>query len=141
MLQLSSLYACSISSTFSNLNKLWHIHLGHPLDLLVNKFLGYTSVNGSKDICDKPCIICLRAKQTRDPFPLSRTNNCGIFYLIHINLWGPYKTVSTIGASYFLIILDDYFGVVCIHLISEKSEVTSFVKEYFAMVKTQFHNS
>lgn len=44
--------------------------------------------------------------------------------------------ISTIGASYFLTIVDDYSRAVWIYLIVEKSEVASMLKEYFAMVKT-----
>lgn len=83
-LQLSSLYVRS--STVSNSHKLWHVRLGHPSDLVVNKFLGQSSFNVSKDSTDKPCTIFLCVKQTHDSFLSSTKNASGIFELIHFDL-------------------------------------------------------
>lgn len=47
--------------------------------------------------------------------------------------------MSTIGGSYFLIILNDYSREIKIYVIAEKSEVSSVLKEYFSMIQTQFH--
>lgn len=47
----------------------------------------------------------------------------------------------TSGASYFLTILDDFSRVISVYLILEKSEVAIVLKEFFAMVKTQFNKT
>lgn len=67
---------------------------------MMNKFLGHSSLNISKKSNDKPCNICLHAKQTCDSFPLSENNASGIFKLIHCDLWGLYKDVSIAGTSF-----------------------------------------
>ncbi|KAG8642932.1 hypothetical protein MANES_12G143950v8 [Manihot esculenta] len=54
-------------------------------------------VRGSKDT--KMAIL---------PFPKSQTLASKPFDLIHIDIWGPYKTNSIIGARFFLTIVDDY---------------------------------
>lgn len=56
----------------------------------------------SKDSNTEPCNIYLRAKQTHDSFLLIKSNICENFYFIYRDLWGLYKTVLSIGASYFL---------------------------------------
>ncbi|GJV50332.1 ribonuclease H-like domain-containing protein [Tanacetum coccineum] len=37
--------------------------------------------------------ICQRAKQTREPFPLSDHKSKGLGDLVHLDLWGPYKLI------------------------------------------------
>lgn len=63
--------------------------------------------------------VCQRS--TRDIFLLNTSNVSEIFELIHSDLWRPYKTMSTCGASYFLTILDDYSRAVQIYLIAKKN--------------------
>lgn len=57
---------------------------------------------------NKACDTCFRAKQTYDSFPLSNNKATRVFDLIHMDVWGPYRTQSSSGARYFLTIVDDY---------------------------------
>lgn len=107
----------------------WHIHLGHPSDMVVNKFLGQSSLD-VKDSDKSLWIVYLRAKQTRESFPISNSCASGIFEIIYYDLWGSYKVMSTIGASYFLTILDDCSRAVWIFLSAEKTEVFTILKNY-----------
>ncbi|GJZ31859.1 ribonuclease H-like domain-containing protein [Tanacetum coccineum] len=43
------------------------------------------------------CDICQKAKQTREPFPLSEHKSIVLVELVHLDLWGPYKVVSKEG--------------------------------------------
>ncbi|GJZ14961.1 ribonuclease H-like domain-containing protein [Tanacetum coccineum] len=54
------------------------------------------------------CEICQRAKQTREPFPLSDHKSKTLGELVHLDLWGPYRVHSREGYRYFLTIVDDY---------------------------------
>jgi hypothetical protein len=87
---------------------------------------------------NKNCDVCQRAKQRRDKFFVSENKTFGIFDLIHCDLWGPYRTVSSCGASYFLTIVDDFSRAVWIYLLVDKTEVSSMLKRFFAMVERQF---
>lgn len=60
------------------------------------------------------------------------------FYLIHVDVWGPYHTVTHQGMHYFLTIVDDYSRFTWIYLLHTKSEATQKVKDFFALIKTQF---
>lgn len=73
---------------------------------MVETLLGKTSL--VKHESNKLCSICLCSKKTRDVFPLSQSNAIEIFNLIHCDLWDPYNSTFTCGASYFVTIVDDY---------------------------------
>ncbi|GKD59311.1 ribonuclease H-like domain-containing protein, partial [Tanacetum coccineum] len=53
-------------------------------------------------------IPCQKAKQTREPFPLSEHKSSVLGELVHLDLWGPYRVVSKEGYKYFLTIVDDF---------------------------------
>ncbi|GKC56890.1 ribonuclease H-like domain-containing protein [Tanacetum coccineum] len=68
---------------------LWYSMLGHPADqvLVVLK----NDLNLSKVTDVSACEVCLRAKQTREPFPLSDHKSEKLGDLVHLDLWGPYR--------------------------------------------------
>ncbi|KAG7578454.1 Retrotransposon gag domain [Arabidopsis thaliana x Arabidopsis arenosa] len=116
---------------------LWHRRLGHLSSHVIPYLSSYLDIGkqvSSTTVCD----ICLRAKQTRDCFHESSNKAAGIFDLIHCDLWGPYRIVSTSGVAYFLTIVDDYSRAVWVHLLREKSEVGITLKNFFKMVERQF---
>ena len=51
---------------------------------------------------------------------------------------GPYRTISSCGASYFLTIVDDFSRAVWIYLLADKKEVSIMLKRFLAMVERQF---
>nr|GFA23552.1 ribonuclease H-like domain-containing protein [Tanacetum cinerariifolium] len=74
----------------------------------------HQDLNFTKDSHVSPSDICHKAKQTREPFPLSDHQTTSIGELIHLDLSGPYKVISKEGFRYLLTIVDDYTRVVCI---------------------------
>ncbi|XP_074356025.1 uncharacterized protein LOC141695697 [Apium graveolens] len=101
--QLSAIHA--VSAERSSMVELWHKRMGHPYENIV-KLLPF--INNSKDIMNKACEVCYRAKHCRDSFPLSENKSTRIFELVHCDLWGPYNTPSSCEARYFLTLIDDY---------------------------------
>lgn len=116
---------------------LWHRRLGHPSSRVIS-YLSSTLNIGKQENSENICDICLRAKQTRDCFHESANKAAGIFDLIHCDLWGAYRVLSTSGAAYFLTIVDDYSRAVWVYLLQEKSEVAVTLKNFFKMVERQF---
>ncbi|GJU74442.1 ribonuclease H-like domain-containing protein [Tanacetum coccineum] len=53
------------------------------------------------------CEICHKAKQTREPFPLSSHRSTKVGDVVHLDVWGPYRVTSRDGYKYFLTIVDD----------------------------------
>ncbi|GJX28138.1 hypothetical protein Tco_0236217 [Tanacetum coccineum] len=46
---------------------------------------------GLKDFESSPCDVCHKAKQTREPFPMSDHKTSVIGELVHLDVWGPYR--------------------------------------------------
>ena len=86
-------------------NQLWHQRLGHPSHFIM-KYLSLLS--SIKNGVLSSCPVCPLAKQTGQVFPSSNSRGSTSFDLVHMNLWGPYKTPTLDKKHYFLTIVDDY---------------------------------
>ncbi|GKB46938.1 ribonuclease H-like domain-containing protein [Tanacetum coccineum] len=103
---------------------LWHSRLGHPADQVLNVLKN--DLNLSKNTSVSVCETCHRAKQTREPFPLSDHKSVKPDELVHLDLWGPYRVSSREGFKYFLTIVDDYSRAVWTYLLKTKDEAPFF---------------
>ena len=130
--------AAAVSTKDFKTNELWHSRMGHPSSKVVAKLPFLSSVVSSSTL-NKPRDICLRAKQTRDCFPLSMNKSSHIFELIHVDLWGPYRTPSHSGARYFLTIVDDFSRGVWLYLLTTKNEASDQLKKFCALTERQFN--
>ncbi|GKB80363.1 ribonuclease H-like domain-containing protein [Tanacetum coccineum] len=75
----------------------WHCKLGHLAKPVLNVLKGSLQIdNNDKNIC---CELCQRAKQTRESFPLSDHVSSCLGELVHLDLWGPYKSASSSSAE------------------------------------------
>lgn len=77
-------------------------------------------------------------EQARMVFPLSENDAASLFGLNYCDLWGPYTKFTSSGSHQFLTIVDDHSCGVWIYLIKEKSDFPSCLRNFSAMVKTQF---
>ncbi|GJV56414.1 ribonuclease H-like domain-containing protein [Tanacetum coccineum] len=84
----------------------WHKRLGHPADQVLNVLKKDIVFEKTND--EIVCEVCQKAKQTREPFPLSDHVSEHLGDLVHLDLWGPYKMASKEGFKYFLTIVDDF---------------------------------
>lgn len=117
---------------------LWYRRLGHPNYKILSFLSSHVDVGKPADngvVCD----ICFRAKQTRNYFYESFNKAVDLFDLIHCDVWGPYRTLSSSGASYFLTIVDDSSRAVWVYLLQEKREVAASLQKICAMVSRQFN--
>nr|GEY07973.1 ribonuclease H-like domain-containing protein [Tanacetum cinerariifolium] len=126
---------CPASICYVSKN-LWHQRLGHPadqvLDALETKLL--FDSNPTTSLCE----VYHKAKQTREPFPLSDHKSCNVGELIHLDLWGPYKVSSKEGYKYFLTIVDDFSKAVWTFRIKSKTEVYENIVNFVNLIYTQF---
>lgn len=98
--------SCSVSliKIASNLDiALWHKKFAHVASSVLKKLLSSDSTSIT-DTMNK-CTICPCAKQTRISFPINTSKNSTCFDLLHMNLWGQYKTPTHDGHKYFLTIV------------------------------------
>nr|GEY16201.1 hypothetical protein [Tanacetum cinerariifolium] len=63
--------------------------LGHPADQVLNVLKNKIDLKGFQS--SKPYKVCHKAKQTRDPFPLSEHKTSSLADIVHLDVWGPYK--------------------------------------------------
>ncbi|KAL1192817.1 Retrovirus-related Pol polyprotein from transposon TNT 1-94 [Cardamine amara subsp. amara] len=121
----------------SNLESMevWHCRLGHPSSKAL-KLLQFSDFSSSFD--SKKCDVCIRAKQTKESFPLSMNKSSSIFEMVHCDLWSPYRTPAICGSRYFLTIVDDYSRAVWIYLLTSKQETPTHLKNFLALVDCQF---
>ncbi|GJU90604.1 ribonuclease H-like domain-containing protein [Tanacetum coccineum] len=114
----------------------WHCRLGHPADPVLNVLKDSLNIDKKDNtVC---CEICQRAKQTREPFPLSDHKSESLGDLVHLDLWGPYKVTSSEGFRFFLTVVDDYTRAVWVYLIKSKDEVPHFITVFYNLIENQF---
>ncbi|GJU41558.1 ribonuclease H-like domain-containing protein [Tanacetum coccineum] len=95
---------------------LWHQRLGHPVDPVLDVLKGFLNLD-SQTISEHLCDTCNKAKQTREPFPLSEHKSSKIGELVHLDVWGTYKVTSRDGFRYFFTIVDDFTRAVWIYML------------------------
>ncbi|KAL4558053.1 hypothetical protein LXL04_036249 [Taraxacum kok-saghyz] len=127
----SNLACCTSKAT-------WHSRLGHPSEPVL-KVLKQTLALNDQSL--PPCDICHRSKQTRDHFPLSEHKSTSLGDLVHVDVWGPYRTATYKGFKYFLTIVDDYTRSCWIYLLKTKSEVYENFLKFSNLLKTQYNKT
>lgn len=60
------------------------------------------------------------------------------FQLIHVDIWGPFNTPTSNGERYFLTVFDDFSRGTWVFLMHSKIDVIRLLKQFFALVVTQF---
>ena len=70
------------------------------------------------------------AKSHRLPFVLSKSKAMKPFDLVHFDFWGPSLVQIVIGASYFLLFIDDYSRFTWLYLLKDKAEVFSYFLKF-----------
>ncbi|RVX05223.1 Retrovirus-related Pol polyprotein from transposon RE1 [Vitis vinifera] len=86
-----------------------HSCLGHPN---LSKF--QKMVPSFSSLSSLACESCQLGKHTRVSFPKRLNNRAkSPFELDHTDVWGPCRTVSTLGFQYFVTFIDDYSRCTC----------------------------
>ncbi|KAL2250061.1 UNVERIFIED_CONTAM: hypothetical protein Sindi_2479800 [Sesamum indicum] len=116
-------------------DSLWHRRLGHAFMTAIKHI---PECNISKESLELKCDIYPKAKQCRISFKPSESHTEALFDLVHLDVWGPYKTPSTTGCHYVLTILDDFSRSLWTYLIKYKDQVTTPLHNFSIMVETQF---
>ncbi|GJR69613.1 RNA-directed DNA polymerase, eukaryota, reverse transcriptase zinc-binding domain protein [Tanacetum coccineum] len=71
-------------------------------------FLDEGKITDLSQTSSRPCEICHKAKQTREPFSISEHKTVSLGEVVHLDVWGPYKVTSRDGFRFFLTAVDDY---------------------------------
>ncbi|XP_070013826.1 uncharacterized protein [Nicotiana sylvestris] len=123
------------NSSFFSSSSLWHKRLGNAP---VNIIKRLNVISDVKDCSTKHCLICILAKQSKLPFPLSNSTTKSVFELAHYDIWGPYRVPTYDGKIFFVTLVDDYSRYTWIFLINSKSEVIVVLRDFLVKVKNMF---
>ena len=114
---------------------LWHQRLGHvPLNVI--RKISMLKLNKSSVMSH--CDVCPLARQIRLPFHASSNRSTRCFDLIHMDVWGPYKVSTHNNMRFFLTLVDDHSRWTWVFLLHLKSDVSTILRQFILMVKTQF---
>jgi len=83
------------------------------------------------------CEHCILGKQHRVKFNSGMHHSSRPFEYVHSDLWGPSKTLTNGGGSYFLSIIDDYSRRVWIFVLKNKSDTFEKFKEWHTLIENQ----
>lgn len=119
----------------SPMSFVWHSRLGHQG---TSRMREINKIDPSVDVNfdSESCTICPLAKQKRLPFPVSHSVSHSPFFLLHIDIWDPYKHPTLYQQRYFLSIVDDYSRYCWIYLMKAKSETRCIVESFWNFVLT-----
>ena len=78
----------------------------------------------------KVCNACQFGKQTRQPFVQDRNVSTRPLEVVQLDVWGPTKTKSLAGSSYYVTFIDDYSQKVWVYFMKAKSEVFDHFKKF-----------
>ena len=119
--------------------RLWHARMGHPSPKRLHYLQRYASgINSfSPTVTQLSCSISNFTKLTRvvsrEPFsktvrPLAR---------IHTDIWGPYRTASLGGHSYFISLIDDFTRKSWLILLKNQRTIYGAIKEWIDVVERE----
>lgn len=111
--------------------------------------MGHTSmskmihIDACKHLCSSKfsCDTCMLAKHHRLPFQRSHTTTSTCFELIHVDLWGPYKSAALNGAHYFFTIVDDHSRATWTYLVHTKDQIPSILSSFIAYLENHYQKT
>ena len=120
---------CHLKLTIIDKAKLWHLKLGHVSEKGLVELEKQQLLMGDKlqklDFCDQ----CVLGKSHRVQFGTGKHTSSRPFEYVHADLWGPSRTQTHGGGSYFLSIIDDFSRRVWIYILKNKGETFQRFKE------------
>ncbi|GJS97466.1 retrotransposon protein, putative, ty1-copia subclass [Tanacetum coccineum] len=135
----------NVSSMFNISNKrakhaldsfyLWHCHLGHINKKHMDKLQRDRNLQPTHNESIEKCKSCISGKMACKTFLHQVERSKDLLGLIHIDICGPFRTVSREGASYFITFTDNFsrYGYVFygyVYLMKHKHEVFETFKVF-----------
>ena len=83
------------------------------------------------------CRHCLHGNQTRTIFKIKEHTTSHPLEIIHTDLFGPTRTKSFQGESYFMLLIDNYTRMTWVTFLKDKLEAFMKFKSFKSLVKNQ----
>ncbi|GJW04867.1 retrotransposon protein, putative, ty1-copia subclass [Tanacetum coccineum] len=110
---------------------LWHYHLGHISKKRIEKLQHDGLLNSTDFRAFEKCVSCMSGKMARKPYTHQVERAKDLLGLIHTDVCGLIKIMSTQGASYFVTFTDDFSRYGYVYLLKHKHEVLKFQRSEF----------
>lgn len=106
---------------------------------LQHRRMGHSSKYPAPGVCE----VCMKGKQTRNPFkPLPAERKAKrVLEVVSTDVCGPITPPTHDGKRYYVSFIDHYSHFAICYLLSHKSEVLEKFKKYYSHVKTKFGTS
>jgi hypothetical protein len=122
-------------------SRIWHERFGHLNFRYMQQFSKKILVDGlpyihfSKGVCEG----CVLGKHPQEKFDKGKSQRASTpLDLIHSDLMGPFPHPSIRKVRFFLIFVDYFSRFTWIYFLRQKSEVFQHLKDFKALVETQF---
>jgi len=145
--RVNNVYMLNVSCITSSINYLltrndeswlWHRSLAHIHMHHLNRIASKELVIGLPKLKferDKLCEACQKGKQTKNTFkPLNVISTSRPLELLHMDLFGPSRTMSLGGNYYGLVIVDDYSRFTWTFFIATKDETYHAFKKFVKFI-------
>ncbi|GJW14012.1 retrotransposon protein, putative, ty1-copia subclass [Tanacetum coccineum] len=138
-----SMYAVSNKRAKPNLDstRLWHCHLGHISKKRIEKLKHDGLLNSTDKQSFDKCVSCMSGKMARKPYTHQVERVKDLLGLIHIDVCGPFRTVSKQGASCFVTFTDDFSLCGYVYLLKHKHEVFETFKVFQKEVENKLRKT
>ncbi|CAI7840686.1 unnamed protein product [Closterium sp. NIES-53] len=139
-----SLSGLHIPSFSTNLNLLWHHHLGHPslprlrgihLHLLVSGLS--RSLPPLPRSLALPCLPCVEGRQRAAPHSSSFLPTTAPLRTLHMDVWGPAHVHGQDQERYFLLVVDDYTRYTTVFPLRSKADACGVLIDWIIAVRRQ----
>ncbi|GJY88993.1 zinc finger, CCHC-type containing protein [Tanacetum coccineum] len=136
---VSYMYAVSNKRAKLNLDStlLWHCHLRHISKKCMEKLQHDGLLNLTDIKSFEKCVSYISEKMARKPYSYQVERAKDLLLLIHIDVCGPFRTVSRQGASYFVTFTDDFSRYGYVYLLKHKYVVFETFKVFQKEVENQ----
>ena len=128
---LTILLLYSLPETYKN----FRCHLNERNLKRVMKDGGIVGAEIEAGVSLPTCEICLKGKFAKAHFPKKSMRNTELLAIIHMDVCGPMRVESTVGAKYIATITDDYSRWCEIRFLKKKSDLLPAFKDYKALVE------
>lgn len=117
----------------------WHIFKGHP-SVSVMQHMNFPKGRQYDEAVKiiENYEVCIKAKQSRDSFPVLNKRTTELFEMVHGDIWGPYTQENICHTSYVLNMVEDFSRTIWTFLLQSKDQVHEILANYIQFIQTQF---
>jgi len=122
--------------------EIWHKRIAHrslsqqAAERIAKSVLGFHIKEAEKEE-EKVCAVCAAGEQGREYLTGKRGKSEELLDTIHSDVCGPMSLAGLMGERYFTTFIDEHSGSIAVSLLTQKSDLFEWFKEYRAKVERE----